>query len=89
MPKSDLFVWIGITWEIWGVPTERSGGTPGVGSILGRFIPLVSIKFYACSTRSIGERLWEQRSHRSEEPCKTLKSGGERGIRTLETVLTV
>ena len=47
----------------------KAGGTPGVGSKLGRFVSLVSIRFCACSTRSIGERLWEQRSRRSEEPC--------------------
>ena len=36
-PSSDplnreLSVWIGIIREIWGVPSHKVGGTPGVGS---------------------------------------------------------
>ena len=34
--KRELSVWIGITREIWGVPSHKVGGAPGVGSRLGR-----------------------------------------------------
>ena len=36
-PKRKSFVWTGITREIWGVPSHKVGGAPGVGSRLGRF----------------------------------------------------
>ena len=31
--KRELSVWIGITKEIWGVPSHKVGGAPGVGSL--------------------------------------------------------